>query len=54
MGIPTLTDSNVPTGAPFSSADVGKWHLSNAYRTPANPASTAKALEPNGFTEFND
>ena len=32
----------------------GKWHLSNAYRTPDNPTSTVDALEPYGFSEFND
>ena len=32
----------------------GKWHLSNAYVDPANPASTVDALEPYGFHEWND
>jgi arylsulfatase len=32
----------------------GKWHLSNAYVDPANPVSTVDALEPYGFSEFND
>lgn len=32
----------------------GKWHLSNAYVDPARPASTVDALEPYGFSEFND
>jgi arylsulfatase len=32
----------------------GKWHLSNAYVDPSNPVSTAEALEPYGFSEFND
>jgi arylsulfatase len=32
----------------------GKWHLSNAYADPANPVSTTDALEPYGFSEFND
>jgi arylsulfatase A-like enzyme len=32
----------------------GKWHLSNAYVDPANPASTTDALEPYGFHEWND
>lgn len=32
----------------------GKWHLSNAYVDPANPASTVDALEPYGFSEWND
>lgn len=32
----------------------GKWHLSNAYRTPQNPGPTGDALEPYGFSEFND
>lgn len=32
----------------------GKWHLSNAYRNPTKPASTVDALEPYGFSEFND
>lgn len=32
----------------------GKWHLSNAYIDPAQPVSTVDALEPYGFSEFND
>jgi arylsulfatase len=32
----------------------GKWHLSNAYVDPAKPVSTMEALEPYGFSEFND
>lgn len=32
----------------------GKWHLSNAYVTPGNPGPTTDALEPYGFSEFND
>ncbi|MFJ5552881.1 sulfatase-like hydrolase/transferase [Streptomyces sp. NPDC093225] len=32
----------------------GKWHLSNAYVTPERPAPTTDALEPYGFSEFND
>ncbi|MFC8449295.1 sulfatase-like hydrolase/transferase [Kitasatospora sp. NPDC057223] len=32
----------------------GKWHLSNAYVSPQNPAPTTDALEPYGFSEFND
>jgi arylsulfatase len=32
----------------------GKWHLSNAYVDPTSPVSTADALEPYGFSEFND
>jgi arylsulfatase len=32
----------------------GKWHLSNAYVDPAHPVSTVDALEPYGFSEFND
>ncbi|MER6317582.1 sulfatase-like hydrolase/transferase [Streptomyces sp. NPDC001581] len=32
----------------------GKWHLSNAYVTPRNPGPTRNALEPYGFSEFND
>ncbi|MFJ6048095.1 sulfatase-like hydrolase/transferase [Streptomyces sp. NPDC092307] len=32
----------------------GKWHLSNAYVSPRNPAPTTDALEPYGFSEFND
>ncbi|MFJ6785640.1 sulfatase-like hydrolase/transferase [Streptomyces yangpuensis] len=31
----------------------GKWHLSNAYVSPQNPAPTTDALEPYGFSEFN-
>ena len=32
----------------------GKWHLSRAYPDPANPAPTTDALEPYGFSEWND
>ncbi|HET9648765.1 MAG TPA: sulfatase-like hydrolase/transferase [Microlunatus sp.] len=32
----------------------GKWHLSRAYKDPADPRSTSDALEPYGFSEFND
>ncbi len=32
----------------------GKWHLSNAYLDPAQPSSTVDALEPYGFSEWND
>src|SRR5262245_25181683 len=32
----------------------GKWHLSNAYVDPAKPVSTVDALEPYGFSEWND
>lgn len=32
----------------------GKWHLSNAYVTADNPGPTTDALEPYGFSEFND
>jgi arylsulfatase len=32
----------------------GKWHLSNSYVTPEHPGSTVNALEPYGFSEFND
>ncbi len=32
----------------------GKWHLSNAYIDPAKPVSTVNALEPYGFSEWND
>ncbi|MCD2197792.1 sulfatase-like hydrolase/transferase [Actinomycetospora endophytica] len=32
----------------------GKWHLSNAYRAPGDTRSTEHALEPYGFSEFND
>jgi arylsulfatase len=31
----------------------GKWHLSRAYRSPGDTHSTADALEPYGFSEFN-
>jgi arylsulfatase len=40
--------------AGYYTAYQGKWHLSNAYRTPQNPGETSKALQPYGFTEFND
>ena len=32
----------------------GKWHLSNAYQSPSNPHPSVDALEPYGFSEFND
>jgi arylsulfatase len=32
----------------------GKWHLSNAYVTPEHPGPTTDALEPYGFSDFND
>ena len=32
----------------------GKWHLSKAYVDPSKPMSTAHALDPYGFSEFND
>ena len=32
----------------------GKWHLSNAYVDPVQPVSTVDALEPYGFSEWND
>ncbi|MFN8025958.1 MAG: sulfatase-like hydrolase/transferase, partial [Acidimicrobiia bacterium] len=32
----------------------GKWHLANLYADPANPTSTVDALEPYGFSEWND
>jgi arylsulfatase len=32
----------------------GKWHLSNAYVDPASPASMVDALEPYGFSQWND
>lgn len=32
----------------------GKWHLSNAYLQPGSTESTADALEPYGFSEWND
>lgn len=31
----------------------GKWHLSKAYKDPADPRPTTDALEPYGFSEFN-
>ncbi len=40
--------------AGYYTAYQGKWHLSNAYRTADNPRSTAQALQPYGFSEFND
>ena len=40
--------------AGYYTAYQGKWHLSNAYRTPQNADPTGKALQPCGFTEFND
>lgn len=38
----------------YYSAYKGKWHLSNAYIDPAHPGSTRDALEPYGFSEWND
>jgi arylsulfatase len=32
----------------------GKWHLSNAYLDPTNPVPNPDALEPYGFSAFND
>jgi arylsulfatase A-like enzyme len=32
----------------------GKWHLSRAYRDPNDPRPATDALEPYGFSEFND
>lgn len=32
----------------------GKWHLANLYVDPASPTSTVDALEPYGFSEWND
>jgi arylsulfatase len=32
----------------------GKWHLSRAYKDPSDPRPTTDALEPYGFSEFND
>jgi len=32
----------------------GKWHLANLYVDPAAPRSTVDALEPYGFSEWND
>ncbi|MFJ3765985.1 sulfatase-like hydrolase/transferase [Streptomyces sp. NPDC090082] len=40
--------------AGYHSTYQGKWHLSNAYVTPDRPGSTRDALEPYGFSEFND
>ena len=32
----------------------GKWHLTNSYVDPANPVSMVDALEPYGFSEWNE
>ena len=32
----------------------GKWHLSNAYIDPEHPSPTTDALEPYGFSDWND
>jgi arylsulfatase len=32
----------------------GKWHLSRAYKEPGDTGSSVDALEPYGFSEFND
>src|SRR5215813_2832452 len=41
-------------GAGYYCTYQGKWHLSRAYIDPANPAPTNDALEPYGFSEWND
>jgi arylsulfatase A-like enzyme len=41
-------------GAGYYCSYQGKWHLSNSYIDPANPAPTTDALEPYGFAEWND
>jgi arylsulfatase len=41
-------------GRGYHCAYKGKWHLSNSYLDPANPVSTVDALEPYGFSEWND
>jgi arylsulfatase len=41
-------------GRGYHCAYKGKWHLSNAYIDPANPQPTRDALEPYGFSEWND
>ncbi len=38
----------------YYTAYKGKWHLSIAYIDPANPQPTVDALEPYGFSEWND
>ena len=38
----------------YYTAYKGKWHLSNSYLDPNNPVSTRDALEPYGFSEWND
>jgi arylsulfatase len=40
--------------AGYHCAYQGKWHLSRAYKDPADPRPTTDALEPYGFSEFND
>lgn len=39
--------------AGYYTAYQGKWHLSNAYRSPDRPRSTAAAQQPYWFTDFN-
>jgi arylsulfatase A-like enzyme len=40
--------------ADYYRAYQGKWHLSRAYKDPNDPRPTTDALEPYGFSEFND
>jgi arylsulfatase A-like enzyme len=40
--------------ADYHCAYQGKWHLSRAYKDPNDPRPTTDALEPYGFSEFND
>lgn len=40
--------------AGYHCAYQGKWHLSRAYKDPADPRPSTDALEPYGFSEFND
>lgn len=41
-------------GQGYHCAYKGKWHLSNAYLDPNDPTPTNDALEPYGFSEWND
>lgn len=38
----------------YATSYQGKWHLSNLYVDPANPVSMVDALEPYGFSDWNE
>lgn len=51
-GLGTL--GSMLSAAGYHCAYHGKWHLSNAYRAPGDRSPTTGALQPYGFTTFND